>query len=57
MNKSIIKSLLAVLLTLSVTTPGNKSYAYDFKAVVLTENGGQHEGFVNCALKWLKWSS
>ena len=41
-------------LALSVINPGSQAYAYDFKAVVLTENGGQHEGFVNAALKWLK---
>jgi type 1 glutamine amidotransferase len=28
-------------------------HAYDFKALVLTEEGGQHEGFVKAALAWL----
>ena len=55
MNKSIIKRLpgLILVLGLSMMIPGSKVYAYDFKALVLTENGAQHEGFVNAALKWL----
>ncbi len=54
MIKSIFRGSRIVLITLllSVTISGS-AYAYDFKAVVLTESGGQHEGFVNAALKWL----
>ncbi len=56
MKKSIRNGLMAsvIALALSVLNPGSRAYAYDFKAVVLTENGGQHEGFVIAALKWLK---
>lgn len=56
MAKSINKGFLIILFTLglSVTITGRRAYAYDFRAIVLTEEGGQHEGFVKAALVWLK---
>ena len=56
MTQSIRNGFMAFVfaIALSVSGPGNRAYAYDFKALVLTENGGDHEGFVIAALKWLK---
>lgn len=56
MTKSVRIGLMAFVfaLALSLSGAGTLAFAYDFKAVVLTENGGQHEGFVTAALKWLK---
>jgi type 1 glutamine amidotransferase len=44
---------ISIALALFVLTPGSSAYAYDFKALVLTERGGDHEGFVVAALKWI----
>ena len=50
MKNFLIKAtlLLAAILCLDVYASGQS-----FKALVLTERGGQHEGFVSAALEWL----
>jgi type 1 glutamine amidotransferase len=55
MIKSINNRLIALLFCMGMffAIPCRNAYAYDFKALVLTEKGGQHGGFVNAALTWL----
>jgi len=38
----------------TASTPPGNSKSPEFKTLVLTERGGQHEGFVAAALEWLK---
>jgi uncharacterized protein len=52
---SILKAIAVsglLLLQTAITGPGF-AQTPDFKALVLTERGGQHEGFVVVALEWL----
>ena len=46
--------LIGMLLVLTTATSTVFAKAPKFKALVLTERGGQHEGFVVAALDWLK---
>lgn len=50
-----IKSLTAFTLFLLLLFLGGKTFSQSshFKALVLTESGGQHEGFVIAALDWM----
>ena len=55
MKQLTIKSILLIGITLVFLAFGQNGYAKSpkFKALVLTERGGQHEGFVVAALEWL----
>ena len=47
--------LITAVLTLLLAIPAMaRNTGEDFKALVLTERGGQHEGFVSAALDWMK---
>lgn len=50
MNRYRLTALMVVLLSLSISSFAQKP---KFKALVLTERGGLHEGFVVAALEWL----
>jgi type 1 glutamine amidotransferase len=50
-RRSLIRGLVALSMLVSVS--GGCSHGPEFKALVLTERGGQHEGFVVAALDWL----
>lgn len=56
MKKQIFKSLSILGLILLLLFGGSDLFAKPskFKVLVLTERGGQHEGFVVAALDWLK---
>jgi type 1 glutamine amidotransferase len=56
MKKQVLKSLAIFGMILLLLSAGSDLFAKSpkFKALVLTERGGQHEGFVVAALDWLK---
>lgn len=49
MNKRFFLSLIMILSLLAAHAAGSS-----YKVLVLTERGGQHEGFVSAAMKWMK---
>ena len=55
MKQRTIKSMILTGITFMFLAFGQNAYARSpkFKALVLTERGGQHEGFVVVALEWL----
>ncbi len=55
MKTSLKRSIFLFLLLATLLAAGSESFAAkpQFKALVLTERGGQHEGFVVAALAWL----
>ncbi|NWJ50925.1 MAG: ThuA domain-containing protein [Bacteroidetes bacterium] len=55
MKRKILKPITIIGILVILLTAGSNVFAKtpNFKALVLTERGGQHEGFVVAALEWL----